>query len=155
MVLRLSDLLRYVTYDAQAEQVPLHKELAHIRAYIDLFQLKSETPLPIHFAVDGDTDQLQIEPLLLLPLVENALKHSDLDSNPKGFLNILLRSEPGQIPRFKVENTFDPNNQQKDAVGGVGLENFTMRLQLKYGNRYSFIVGAHDGVYTAELVLEM
>lgn len=154
MVLRLSDLLRYVTYDAQAEQVPLHKELAHIRAYIDLFQLKSETPLPIHFAVDGDTDQLQIEPLLLLPLVENALKHSDLDNNPKGFLNILLRNEPGQL-RFKVENTFDPNNQQKDAEGGVGLENITKRLQLKYGNRYSFIVGAHDGVYAAELVLEM
>jgi hypothetical protein len=154
MVLRLSDLLRYVTYDAQAEQVPLHKEVAHIRAYIDLFQLKSETPLPIHFTVDGDTDQLQIEPLLLLPLVENALKHSDWDSNPKGFLNILLRNEPGQL-RFKVENTFDPTNQQKDAVGGVGLENITKRLQLKYGNRYSFIVGAHDGVYTAELVLKM
>ena len=154
MVLRLSDLLRYVTYDAQAEQVPLHKEVAHIRAYIDLFQLKSVTPLPIHFTVDGDTDQLQIEPLLLLPLVENALKHSDLDNNPKGFLNILLRNEPGQL-RFKVENTFDPTNLQKDAVGGVGLENITKRLQLKYGNRYSFIVGAHDGVYTAELVLKM
>ena len=67
MVLRLSDLLRYVTYDGQAERVPIHKEIAQIQAYIDLFQLKSEHPLSIRFDVSGDLEQGEIEPLLLLP----------------------------------------------------------------------------------------
>lgn len=153
MVLRLSDLLRYVTYDAQADKVALQKEIAHIRAYIELFQLKSETPLPIRFAVEGDVDHHQIEPLLLLPLVENALKHSDLDENPQGFLNIRLRNEPQQLT-FTVENTFDPNNRQKDAVGGVGLENITRRLALKHADRHSFTTKAVNGVFTGVLVLK-
>lgn len=67
MVLRLSDLLRYVTYDGQAERVPIRKEIAQIQAYIDLFQLKSEHPLSIRFEVEGDIEQDEIEPLLLLP----------------------------------------------------------------------------------------
>ena len=69
-------------------------------------------------------DSHQIEPLLLLPLVENALKHSDLEAHPGGYVHILLRNEPGQLT-FTVENTFDPQNQQKDDVGGVGPVSYT------------------------------
>ena len=154
MVLRLSELLRYVTYDAQAEQVPLQKEIGHIRAYIELFQLKSEEPLPIHFDVEGDVSNQQIEPLLLLPLVENAFKHSDLEVNPAGYLNMLLRLEPGRLI-FQVENTFDPNNQQKDAVGGVGLENIRRRLALKHAEQHLFDTQEQGNVFVANLELGM
>lgn len=152
MVLRLSDLLRYVTYDAQAEEVPLDKEIAHIRAYIELFQLKSAHPLPIRFEVDGDTHTCQIEPLLLLPLVENALKHSDLEENPQGFLNIRLRVASKELS-FTVENTFDPLNRQKDDVGGVGLENIRRRLALKHADRHQFETSIREHIFTATLVL--
>lgn len=154
MVLRLSDLLRYVTYDAQAEQVPLSKEIAHIRAYIELFQLKSEIPLPIRFEVAGAMDHLQVEPLLLLPLVENALKHSDLEDNPHGFLNILLRHESGHLD-FSVDNTFDPQNRQKDSVGGVGLDNIQRRLALKHADQYQFETRIEGNVFSARLTLQL
>ena len=123
MVLRLSDLLRYVTYDAQAEQVPLEKETAQIRVYLDLFQLKSEHPLPIRFEMNDDLTGQLIEPLLLLPLVENALKHSDLEENPNALLDIFLRNERGNL-FFQVTNSFNPDNVQKDKVGGVGRKTF-------------------------------
>lgn len=152
MVLRLSDLLRYVTYDAQAERVPLEKEIAQIRTYLELFQLKSETPLPIQFEVEGVIETRHIEPLLLLPLVENALKHSDLETNSTAFVRILLRNEPGRLS-FSVENSFDPENAQKDAVGGVGLENIRRRLEVYYRGRYLFETGAEGGRFRAELGL--
>jgi len=152
MVLRLSDLLRYVTYDAQADRVPLEKEIGQIRAYFELFQLKSETPLPIRFEVEGPVENRQIEPLLLLPLVENALKHSDFETNPSAFVRILLRNEPGSLS-FLVENSFDPENAQKDAVGGVGLENIRQRLEMYYRGRHRFEVGAEGARFRAELGL--
>ena len=153
MVLRLSDLLRYVTYDGQAERVPIRKEIAQIQAYIDLFQLKSEHPLSIRFEVEGDVDNGSIEPLLLLPLVENALKHSDLDIRPDtAHLHILLRSE-AQGLFFRVENSFDPANVQKDKVGGVGLENIRQRLALHYRGQHRFEAQAKEDVFVAEMRL--
>lgn len=137
MVLRLSDLLRYVTYDGQALLVPLAKEIAQIQAYIGLFQLKSENPLPIVFEVEGTVENRQIEPLLLLPFVENALKHSDLESNPNAFLQIKLQNTPDKL-LFRVSNSFDASNQQKDEQGGVGLENIRQRLELQYRGRHRF-----------------
>lgn len=137
MVLRLSDLLRYVTYEGQANTVLLSKEIAQIKAYIELFQLKSESPLPITLEVQGDLEQRVIEPLLLLPFVENALKHGDLETNPSGFLKIRLQNESSKLI-FEVENSFDPENQQKDEQGGVGLANIQKRLEIQYSGRHKF-----------------
>ena len=154
MVLRLSELLRYVTYDAQANQVPLEKEIAQIRAYIDLFQLKSETPLPVQVDIIGDPIPYIIEPVLLLPMVENALKHGDLELNPAGFLNVKVDIRPATL-HFVVTNSFDPQNRQKDAVGGVGLENVRQRLALNYPGKHRFDLSTDDRVFTADLELSL
>lgn len=150
MVLRLSDLLRYVTYDAQAERVPLQLEIAHIRAYLELFELKSAAPLPIRFDLEGDLESREIEPLLLLPLVENALKHSDLELNPKAYLHISLKNSPKAL-LFQVENTFDAENKQKDDVGGVGLMNVRRRLAIHHADQHRFTTQSDDAVFKAEL----
>ena len=150
MVLRLSDLLRYVTYDGQAERVPIHKEIAQIQAYIDLFQLKSEHPLSIRFDVSGDLEQGEIEPLLLLPLVENALKHGDLEEQVAGYLHIILRQEAKRL-FFQVENSFNPANEQKDTVGGVGLDNIRQRLELNYPGRHRLDIRQEEGRFVSVL----
>lgn len=154
MVLRLSELLRYVTYDAQAEQVPLEKEIAQIRAYIDLFQLKSETPLPIQFDLQGDPSTYCIEPLLLLPLVENALKHGDIELNPQGYIAIKMEISPGKL-LFQVKNSYDPDNRQKDETGGVGLENVRQRLSLHYPGKHRFELRAEQHAFTADMELSL
>ena len=153
MVLRLSDLLRYVTYDGQAERVPIHKEIAQMRAYIDLFQLKSENPLSIRFEVEGDLQNGEIEPLLLLPLVENALKHGDLEEHPAGYLHILLRKETKCL-FFRVENSFNPADEQKDEVGGVGLDNIRQRLELNYPGRYRLEIRQEEGRFVSVLEID-
>lgn len=154
MVLRLSDLLRYVTYEGQRSKVPLEREMAQIRAYIDLFQLRSEQALPISITEMGNTAATEIEPLILMPLVENALKHGDLDYNPEGFLNISLNCE-GRMIRFRVENSFDPENQQKDSQGGVGLENIRQRLDLAYPGKHRILINRLGRLFDIEVEIEM
>lgn len=152
MVLRLSDLLRYVTYDSRAAQVPLEKEVAQIRAYLELFQLKSEHPPAIRFEIENNAVQRQIEPVLLLPLVENAVKHGDLDTNPDGYLAISLHNDECRL-LFRVENTFDPENRQKDTAGGVGLSNVRSRLELNYPGRHRFETESRGNIFVATLEL--
>lgn len=152
MVLRLSNLLRYVTYDSQEPLVPLSKELEQIREYLELFQLKSGQPLSITFDMEGNPDERQIEPLLLLPLVENALKHGNLDTDPNAYLRIRLTVGVAGLT-FDVENTFDPENLQKDTSGGIGLENVRHRLALRYPDRHRFETKSENGTFTARIDL--
>jgi len=153
MVLRLSDLLRYVTYDAQAMQLPLQKEVEHMQAYLDLFQMKTALPLPIRLMIDGNIADRLIEPMLLLPIVENALKHGDLESNEQAYLTITLHNDSACLV-LTVENTFDPNNRQKDQAGGMGLENLRQRLDLNYPQRYRLATRATGSVFFARLEIK-
>jgi two-component system, LytTR family, sensor kinase len=153
MVLRLSELLRYVTYDTSARELPLEKEIAQIKAYIELFQLKNEKPLPIRLNIKEPPGTFLIEPLLLLPLVENALKHSDLETNPAAYLEMDIQSDHEWL-RCTIINTFDPDNQQKDDVGGVGLENIRQRLRLNPSGQYTLHTEAKEGVFKAVLTIK-
>ncbi len=153
MVLRLSKLLRYVTYDSQEATVPLASEVAQIREYLELFQMKAEQPLAITFDVEGRLVDRQIEPLLLLPLVENALKHGNLETAPDARLTIQLKTDDRRLS-FVVENTFDPENLQKDTVGGIGLENLRQRLQLRYPGRHRIQTQSETGTFAARIDLD-
>jgi two-component system, LytTR family, sensor kinase len=156
MVLRLSDLLRYVTYDGQHNKVHLQKEIDHIKGYMDLYNWKAPEPLPVTLEIEGATDQIQIEPLLLLPLVENAYKHSNVedDTATGTYIRIHLNAYAGERLEFQVGNTFDPANQQKDDVGGVGLENVRRRLELHYPGRGTLITKAGHGIYEITLSVD-
>jgi LytS/YehU family sensor histidine kinase len=154
MLLKLSDLLRYVIYESQKETVDLAREAQHIRQFIELFQMRSEAPLSIQFTTTGNLSGVPIEPMILIPLVENCFKHCDFDQNPNAFTNIQLETTPQYI-RFFSQNTFDKTDQQKDAVGGVGLENIQRRLALRYAERFDLHFGENAGVFTVELKIKM
>lgn len=134
MVLRLSNLLRYVVYDGRSAQVELQREAGQIREYIELFRMRSEGPLDITFEQQGETDGVKVEPMILIPLVENCFKHCDFDSNEAAFVRITLSVKDGEL-FFQTANSCDERQSQKDGVGGVGLDNIRRRLSLKYGGR--------------------
>ena len=135
MVLQLSNLLRYVIYESQSEQVELEKEVSHIRKFIELFQMRSETPLDIRFGSEGDLQGVQIEPMLLIPLVENCFKHCDFDTNSKAYVRLRLVLREGSL-HFDTLNTKNDADRQKDRTGGVGLQNIRRRLELKFPGRF-------------------
>lgn len=131
MVLQLSELLRYVVYDGQAEKVGLQKEVQQINRFIKLFQMRQEIPVDIQFNTTEIPSDLRIEPMILIPLVENCFKHCDFDTNSEASTQIELKIKDNEL-YFHTFNTRDDLNLQKDTTGGVGLKNIRKRLTLKY-----------------------
>jgi len=135
MVLKLSQLLRYVVYEHKEATVPVEREVEHIRHFIELFQMRSEEPLNIEFVVEGELSSVEIEPMILIPIVENCFKHCDFDSNPAAFVSLRLNVTDGLLS-FKTVNSKNDADQQKDQVGGVGLENIRRRLELQHSGGF-------------------
>jgi len=135
MVLKLSNLLRYVIYESQEDLVPVQREVEHIKKFIELFQMRSETLLDIRFEHEGLNQPVEIEPMILIPLVENCFKHCDFDSNPDAFIYLKLHVDQEGI-HFFARNSKNDQDQQKDQMGGVGLDNIQRRLELKYPDRH-------------------
>ncbi|GJM33036.1 MAG: hypothetical protein DHS20C18_20370 [Saprospiraceae bacterium] len=153
MVLKLSNLLRYVIYDSRAEQVLLQKESEQIKEFIELFQMRNETPVDIQYLTSGDFSGLLIEPMILIPLVENCFKHCDFDTNPNARIQIELAIVDNELV-FKTFNTYNENDFQKDKVGGVGLSNIKKRLALKYANQHQIRIEATAGNFCTHLHLK-
>lgn len=153
MLLRLSDLLRYVIYEGRKQAVPLDKEVAQLRNFIDLFQMRHEHPVNIRFHAEGDISGKTIEPMILIPLLENCFKHTDFDTNEAAFADIQLRVDGSRL-HFSTHNSFNPQHQQKDDTGGVGLANIRHRLALRYGEGHRFSTAAREArVFVVELEL--
>lgn len=141
-VTSLSSLMRYFTYSARQEQVPLQDEVEHLQQLIELQRLRMPGDDCLVFGQEGGTESLQIAPLMLTPLVENCFKHCGrLDES--GAICIRLLVEQGRLC-FTTDNNLKPD--ESDAVphshvrqqGGVGLNVLRQRLQLLYPGRHQF-----------------
>lgn len=155
MVLKLSNLLRYVIYDSQSELVPLEKEVEHLEKFIELFEMRCESPIQLHFERSGNWQgNYTIEPMILIPLVENCFKHCDLDTNPEAFVELLLNVEDDRL-YFKTRNSKNDRQMQKDKTGGVGLDNIRRRLELKHPGKYQLKLENADAVFTVVLTLPL
>lgn len=132
VVLRLAALLRYAIYSTREPLVAVAQEVEQIRQLLWLFQLRYEAPMPVSLDVKGLAANPRIEPMLLMPLVENCLKHSDVADNPTGYIRLRLFLTAQELV-FETENTRDPTPQPQDDAHGVGLANIRQRLRLTYG----------------------
>ncbi|MFD2784873.1 sensor histidine kinase [Hymenobacter rubripertinctus] len=137
-ILQLADLMRYMLRDTPDGQVLLTEEIDYLRNYLDLYRLRFADQFFVDFQLAGDPAGHRIAPLLLIPFVENALKHGTLD-DPAHPVRINLALSPGEV-RFEVRNQpLDPTDH-KDATTGVGLPNLRRRLALLYPGRHTLRV---------------
>jgi two-component system, LytTR family, sensor kinase len=152
MLLLLSDLLRYAVYESKNKQVSIESEIKQIEKLIQLFQLKSENPLSISFDIKNKTNTVSIEPMILIPLVENCFKHCNFDSFSGAYVTIRLSTEKNQF-EFETINTKDNWEKSRDAVGGVGLENIRQRLSILYPEKHSFVIDDTPTLFKLKLII--
>lgn len=155
-VLRLAEIMRYMLYESNSEQVLLTKELANIRSFLDLQRLRlpatDADAIALQSSVPTDAD-FHIAPMLLLPLVENAFKHGDLAMRPEAVRLTVALSAAGEF-RFSVHNFVDANAQPpQEQPGGLGLANLRRRLNLLYPNRHTLHVDSQPTEHTVVLTL--
>lgn len=124
-LLTLSKLLHYLLYECNTP-VPLHKEMQAIESYITLLQLRYEGPLNIRIENQVRSADRPIEPMLLIPLLENAFKHSGIGTLPEAFIHIQLREEEGLLIGHFI-NSRSPLPAEVNG-GGIGLQNIRKRL---------------------------
>jgi two-component system LytT family sensor kinase len=151
-LLKLSDILRYMLYDSNEEKVPLHREVEYLRNYIELAQLKDSRGMDIRFEV-GEGDQgLRVSPLLFIPFLENAFKHSQIEDLENGFIHISLNTEGNQLT-FEVRNSKPKHAYTKDNIGGIGLKNVQQRLNLLYPEKHRLQIDETEQAFNVHLEL--
>lgn len=153
VVLRLSNLLRYVLYDCNAPEVPLEQEIAFLRNYVALEQLRYGDRLEISLNFTGDIPGRHIAPLLLIPFLENAFKHGSSEQLDQAWISLNL-SVTGRTLRFQLLNSRDPEARNGPA-GGIGLQNVRKRLDLLYPNRHELTTQAEADTFLVTLRLEL
>ena len=147
---KLSQIMRFTTYESQKEKIKLADEIDYIKAYIELEQLRHQDSAFIDFRIETQNSSEEIPPYILSPLIENALKHG-VTSNEKPIL-IELRLEDKKL-NFKVVN--DIAVQKKDKLGGIGLNNLRKRLEIHYPQKHQIKVVNQNNQFTAELEIEL
>jgi sensor histidine kinase YesM len=149
-IIQLSQLMRYSLYHTE-KKVSLEQEADYLNNYIELQKLRFGSSINMHFHVDIERKDLMIEPMLLVPFVENAFKHGvGLIHEP--VIIILLEATAYRIS-FTVRNRFNPSgDEMKDESSGIGLQNVRRRLDLLYKDLYTLeIYQTDDNWFITEL----
>jgi signal transduction histidine kinase len=148
-LIRLSELLRYMLYESNEEKIAIVKEIEQIENYVSLQQLRFGEDVAISLHIQNDYPEGMIEPMLLVPFIENAFKHGiGMVKDP--FIQISLTVKEQQLD-FRVINNYNPANQSKDKHSGIGLNNVKNRLELLYANNYKLDIVNQDGIYSIHL----
>ncbi|WP_259014745.1 sensor histidine kinase [Emticicia fluvialis] len=148
-VMKLSELMRYMLYESNQNKVSLETELAYLKNFIELQKLRYSGQTYVDFRVSGNVQTQLIAPLMLIPFVENAFKHGNVQ-DPAHPLLIHLSVNQNQLS-FTVQN--QQANQNKDPYGGVGLENIKKRLMLIYPGNHNLDIQINSNSYLSELNL--
>jgi len=138
MILKLSEMLRYILYECNDSYVSIEKEWNYILNFIDFQQLKSKEKLNLELNFTNDHHGAMISPMIFIPFIENAFKHSNIEDKA-GWIRISLNNKLEEII-FQVDNSVSLEKKNLDHIGGIGLENVKRRLELVYDERADLII---------------
>ena len=150
-ILKLSEIMRYMIYESNDSWVSLSKEIEYVQSFIELQKLRFKDGASVELTLNGQIDDQQIVPLILISFVENAFKHG-VANDPENPIKINIIANQ-KILHFSVTNK--KNKYNKDEMGGVGLNNVERRLQLLYPERYKLNIVNSATHYTTELMLDI
>ena len=153
-VLKLSSILRYMLYETHRDRVPLPDELAMMTDYIELQRLRTTEKTDIEVVVSGNPTPYRIEPMLLIPIIENAFKYG-VDSVEPSFVRITIAIE-GHRFTFRIANRVVRRREEDRDHSGIGIKNIRRRLELIYGpGNYELSAGEKDGIFTVTLQIDL
>lgn len=150
---KFSDMLRYQLYEANGDKIPIEKEIDYLQDYVDLQKLRKDENYSVQFTCDPGVKGFSIEPLLLIPFVENAFKHISHKNGPHNFIRMDLTRNNGFF-QFTVENSKE-NNFRDNEQGGIGLSNVKRRLELLYPGRHELEIEDKPDLFRVNFKLKI
>jgi sensor histidine kinase YesM len=153
--MKLSGLMQYMLYETDEEKVLLKAEAEYLQSYVELQQQRFGPKVKVNLLISPLNEWDEIEPMLLIPFIENAFKHGvGLIKDP--VIDILLRSDEQNGLFFKVVNSYNPDASGiKDKTSGIGLANVTKRLNILYGSRHKLSIKKENGLFEVVLTIKL
>ncbi|HEU4718293.1 MAG TPA: sensor histidine kinase [Bacteroidia bacterium] len=152
-VVRLSEMMRYVTTEAHSEFVPLEKEIKYVTNYIELQQVRLGDTVKIDFQVNGTSRTKKIIPLVLMTFVENAFKYG---VNPEEDSYIVIRIDDNDRDIvLDIRNRKVQTDYSKEYHSGQGIENTRQRLLMSYPGSHILEIRDKDEEYSVHLQIQL
>ena len=148
---KLSDIMRFMLYETKTEKIALEKELTYIEKYIDLQKIRTSNPAYVNYSAIGDPKNHIIAPMLFIPFIENAFKHTE-NKKVENAININIIIEKEMIT-FDCENNYSTETQVKPDQSGLGNELIRKRLALLYPNKHTLEINNKNNTYKVKLIL--
>jgi len=152
MITRLSDMLRYSLTKNNIHKITITEELEMVENYIELSKIQLENRLEFKKEIDNSILGIEIPPMIIQMLIENAVKHG-ISNLPQGgliMLKVLKKEKQLIIQVFNSGKLIINNNSTK-----LGLENIKKRLSLIYGNDSEFLLSEKEDMVTAMIKIPL
>jgi len=154
VVMKLSELLRFILYESSDPTIPLIEEIKVLEDYLELERMRYDDRLTVSFGKELDTEFYRITPLLLLPFIENAFKHGISESRFESYVDIDIRVNRGRL-EYRVENSKDDGpHEPSNKNNNIGLVNVRRRLELTYKD-YNLDIREGENSYRVSLSLNL
>jgi LytS/YehU family sensor histidine kinase len=149
---KLSDILRFMLYETKTDEILLKKEIEYIEKYIELQKIRTSNSNYVSFRITGIPGNKTIAPMIFIPFIENAFKHS---TNKKidNAINVQLFINTDSI-QFLCENKFDPNRKLKQDSNGLGNDLIQKRLNLIYPEKHILELVKQTELYSVHLTIK-
>ncbi|RKD17994.1 hypothetical protein BCY91_16245 [Pelobium manganitolerans] len=156
LILKLSEILRYMLYECDADRVDLKKDISILKSYIDVERVRYvDNRLDLNLNIEGDLDGLSIPPLLMLTFVENAFKHGAAEISSDAWINIDIVVKANKLT-FKISNN-KPTKlvEAQGEASGIGLKNIQKRLNLTCYQHHTLKIIDEELLYAVVLNLDL
>lgn len=158
LILKLSDILRYILYEGSEKKVSLSQEIKYLKSYLELEKVRHGSRMELEIDIQGETESKEIAPMLLIPFVENSFKHGLSKDIAKGYVKVSVNAKNEDL-HFEIVNSKPVNGSEikknKDYAGGIGLLNVQKRLDLLYPNKHSLNIAGSDHEFKVELDIKL
>ena len=152
-IIKLSEIMRYMLYEASHEKVMLDQELDYIRNFIALQKLRFQEMDFVSFTVEGNTAGIQIPPMIFLPFIENAFKHGTVGTTHA--IEIDLNCTRDRL-LFRCKNQIKPPGEtEQNRPGGLGIKNIRRRLEILFPGQHQLEIREEKNVYIVELNINL
>ncbi|RKT00236.1 sensor histidine kinase [Flavobacterium sp. 123] len=153
-ILHLSNFIEYNLYHSKKEVVPLNEEFDYLNNFIELQKIRLGDKLNVEIVLPEDSDKVFIQPLLLLPIIENSIKHGVENSIRNSWIKIKIdiNKEHNELTIEVSNSTEEPiQNNGIQEKGGMGLDNLKKQLKLYYPDKHLLNILKEDEVFTVVL----
>ena len=154
MIAKLADAMRYVIYESANRKVTLKNEIEFLKNYVSIERMRYDSRITVNFDAQGIKDEVMIEPLLLLPVIENVFKHGVSNEMSSGFVEITIMLNENQLT-LQTKNSVPVFKGKSVNDAGIGMKNARERLALLYPGRHSLVVNEEQGTYEVILTINL